>query len=39
MKDLKENFENKPNVRLIKPAKNDIGRRISKVILNKIKLT
>ena len=35
MKDHKENFENKPSVRLIIPAKNQIGR-ISKVILNKI---
>ena len=35
MKDHKENFENKPSVRLINPAKNQIGR-ISKVILDKI---
>ena len=34
-KDHKENFQNNPTVRLINPAKNDIGR-ISKVILDKI---
>ena len=33
--DHKENFQNNPTVRLINPAKNDIGR-ISKVILDKI---
>ena len=35
MKDHKENFENKPSVRLIHPAKNEIGR-ISKITLDKI---
>ena len=35
LKDHKENFQNNPTVRLINPAKNDIGK-ISKVILNKI---
>ena len=35
VKDHKENFQNNPTVRLINPAKNDIGR-ISKVILEKI---
>ena len=35
LKDHKENFQNNPTVRLINPAKNDIGR-ISKVILGKI---
>ena len=35
MKDHKENFGNKPSVRLINLAKNQIGR-ISKVILDKI---
>ena len=35
LKDHKENFQNNPTVRLINPAKNDIGR-ISKVILEKI---
>ena len=35
LKDHKENFQNNPTVRLINPAKNDIGR-ISKVILDKI---
>ena len=34
-KDHQENFQNNPTVRLINPAKNDIGR-ISKVILDKI---
>ena len=36
LKDHKENFQNNPTVRLINPAKNNIGR-ISKVILDKIK--
>ena len=35
LKDHKENFQNNPTVRLIKPARTDIGR-ISKVILDKI---
>ena len=35
LKDHKENFENHPTVRLINPAKNELGR-ISKVILDKI---
>ena len=35
LKDHKENFENNPKVRLINPAKNEIGR-ISKVILDNI---
>ena len=35
MKDNKDILENKPRVRLINPAKNEIGR-ISKVILEKI---
>ena len=35
LKDHKENFQNNPAVRLINPAKNDIGR-ISKVVLDKI---
>ena len=35
LKNHKENFQNNPTVRLINPAKNDIGR-ISKVILDKI---
>ena len=35
LKDHKENFQNNPTVRLINPAKNDIGR-IIKVILDKI---
>ena len=35
LKDHKENFQNNPTVRLINPAKNEIGR-ISKVILDKI---
>ena len=35
LKDYKENFPNNPTVRLINPAKNEIGR-ISKVILDKI---
>ena len=36
IKDNKENFDNHPTVRLINPAKNELGR-ISKLILNKIK--
>ena len=36
LKDHKENVNNKPTTRLIKPAKNEIGR-ISKVALDKIK--
>ena len=36
IKDYKENFENHPTVRLISPAKNELGR-ISKLILGKIK--
>ena len=35
LKDHKENFQSNPTVRLINPAKNEIGR-ISKVILDKI---
>ena len=35
LKDHKENFRNNPTVRLINPAKNEIGR-ISKVILDKL---
>ena len=35
LKDHRENFQNNPTVRLINPAKNDIGR-ISKVISDKI---
>ena len=35
MKDHKENYGNRPSVRLINPVKNQIGR-ISKVILDKI---
>ena len=35
LKDHKENFQNNPTVRLINPAKNEIGR-ISKIILDKI---
>ena len=35
LKDHKANFENNPKVRLINPAKNEIGR-ISKAILDKI---
>ena len=35
LKDHKENFQNNPTVRLINPAKNEIGR-ISKVIFDKI---
>ena len=35
LKDHKENFQNNPTVRLINPAKNEIGR-ISKFILDKI---
>ena len=37
LKDHKDNFSNNPQVRLIYPAKNDLGRR-SKVILDKINL-
>ena len=35
MKDHQENFENKPSVRLMTPAKSQTGR-ITKVILDKI---
>ena len=35
LKDHKANFINNPTVRLINPAKNEVGR-ISKVILDKI---
>ena len=35
MKDHKGDIENKPSVRLINPAKNQIGR-ISKVVLDNI---
>ena len=35
LKDHKENYGNRPSVRLINPVKNQIGR-ISKVILDKI---
>ena len=35
LKDHKENFANNPSVRLINPAKNEMGR-ISKTILDKI---
>ena len=35
MKDRKGDIENKPNVRLINPAKDQIGR-ISKVVLDNI---
>ena len=35
IKDHKENFDNHPTVRLISPAKNELGR-ISKLILDKI---
>ena len=35
IKDRKENFNNHPIVRLINPAKNELGR-ISKLILDKI---
>ena len=38
LKDHKPNFQNNPKVRLINPAKNEIGR-ISKVILDKINNT
>ena len=37
LKDHKDNFENNPQVRLINPAKNELGR-ISKFILDKINL-
>ena len=37
LKDQKDNFANNPQVRLINPAKNELGR-ISKVILDKINL-
>ena len=37
LKDHKDNVANNPQVRLINPAKNELGR-ISKVILGKIKL-
>ena len=37
LKDHKDNFANNPQVRLINPAKNELGR-ISKVILDKINL-
>ena len=35
LKDHKENFQNNPTVRLINPAKNELGK-ISKVILDSI---
>ena len=35
IKDHKENFDNYPTVRLINPAKNELGR-MSKLILDKI---
>ena len=35
LKDHKENFSNRPTVRLINPAKNEIGR-ISKTVLDDI---
>ena len=35
LKDHKENFQNNPTIRLINPAKNELGK-ISKVILNNI---
>ena len=38
IKDHKENFDNHPTVRLINPAKNELGR-ISKLILDKINKT
>ena len=37
LKDHKENFVNNPTVRLINPAKNELGR-ISKVIIDKINI-
>ena len=37
-KDHEENFENKPSIRLINPAKNDIGR-FNQVTLEKINVT
>ena len=37
LKDHKDNFANNPQVRLIDPAKNELGK-ISKVILDKINL-
>ena len=37
LKDQKDNFPNNPQVRLINPAKNELGR-ISKIILEKINL-
>ena len=37
LKDHKDNFANNPQVRLINPVKNELGR-ISKVILDKINL-
>ena len=37
LKDHKDNFANSPQVRLINPAKNELGR-ISKVILDTINL-
>ena len=37
LKDHNDNFANNPQVRLINPAKNELGR-ISKVILYKINL-
>ena len=36
IKDHKENFDNHPIVRLINPAKNELGR-IGKLIMDKIK--
>ena len=35
LKDHKENFQNNPTVRLINPAKSELGK-ISKVILDRI---
>ena len=35
LKDHKENFQNNPTVRLINPAKNELGK-ISKIILDRI---
>ena len=37
LKDHKDNFANNPQVRLINPAKNELGR-LSKIILEKINL-
>ena len=35
LKDHKENFQNNPTVRLINPAKNELGK-LSKVVLDKV---